>query len=257
MAQVLTDHGPEALNYSPNPGITELREFLATRMARIERIRCSPEEILVCSGGLEGIRHCFNALTNPGDPVLFEDPTYMVALQVCRELAGIPVGVSSDDAGMIPEALDDTALRLAREGRPARILYVGPSFPEPDGPHLEPQAAPRGAGSRGTPRPGGGRGPRLRRTPLRGRVAAVAQVARARAGDLRPHLLEDLRPRPAPRLGGGGPGPHRAPRAAEARHRPVLERAYPAARARLRQGRRAGRPGGAGRRISTGENATP
>ena len=133
MARVLTDHGPEALNYSPNPGITELREFLATRMARIERIRCTPEEILVCSGGLEGIRHAFNALINPGDPVLVEDPTYMVALQVCRELAGVPVGVASDDAGMIPEALDDTVRRLAREGRPPRVLYVGPSFQNPTG----------------------------------------------------------------------------------------------------------------------------
>ena len=133
MARVLRDHGPEALNYSPNPGISELREFLATRMARIERVHCRPEEILVCSGGLEGIRHAFNALTNPGDPVLFEDPTYMVALQVCRELAGIPVGVSSEDAGMIPEALDETVLRLAREGRPPRVLYVGPSFQNPTG----------------------------------------------------------------------------------------------------------------------------
>ena len=133
MARVLRDHGPEALNYSPNPGITELREYLARRMARMERVACSPEEILVCSGGLEGIRHCFNALTNPGDPVLFEDPTYMVALQVCRELAGVPIGVCSDDAGLNPDALDETAGRLAREGRRARVLYVGPSFQNPTG----------------------------------------------------------------------------------------------------------------------------
>ena len=133
MARVLRDHAPEALNYSPNPGITALREFLAERMARIEDIHCGPEEILVCSGGLEGIRHAFNALTNPGDPVLFEDPTYMVALQVCRELGGVPTGVTSDEAGMIPEALDETAARLAREGRPARVLYVGPSFQNPTG----------------------------------------------------------------------------------------------------------------------------
>lgn len=133
MARVLRDHAPEALNYSPNPGITELREFLAARMARIEDVRCDPEEILVCSGGLEGIRHAFNALTNPGDPVLVEDPTYMVALQVCRELGGIPIGVGSDDAGLNPDALDDTAARLAREGRPARVLYVGPSFQNPTG----------------------------------------------------------------------------------------------------------------------------
>ena len=133
MARVFRDHAPEALNYSPNPGITALREFLAARMARIEDIRCNPEEILVCSGGLEGIRHSFNALANPGDPVLVEDPTYMVALQVCRELGGTPTGVPGDAEGMIPEALDETAARLLLEGRPARILYVGPTFNNPTG----------------------------------------------------------------------------------------------------------------------------
>ena len=133
MARVLRDHAPEALNYSPNPGITALREFLAARMARIEDIHADPEEILVCSGGLEGIRHAFNALVNPGDPVLVEDPTYMVALQVCRELGGVPTGIPSDDDGLLPEALDETAARLAREGRPARVLYVGPTFNNPTG----------------------------------------------------------------------------------------------------------------------------
>ena len=133
MARVLRDHAPEALNYSPNPGITELREFLAERMARLEDIHCNPEEVLVTSGGLEGIRHAFNALVNPGDPVLVEDPTYMVALQVCCELGGVPTGLPSDGAGVIPEALDETAAGLARRGRPARILYVGPSFQNPTG----------------------------------------------------------------------------------------------------------------------------
>lgn len=134
MARVFRDHAPEALNYSPNPGITALRAFLAERMARIENIHCDPEEILVCSGGLEGIRHAFNALLNPGDPVLVEDPTYMVALQVCRELGGIPAGIPGDDDGMIPEALDETAAGIARAGGPAaRILYVGPSFQNPTG----------------------------------------------------------------------------------------------------------------------------
>ena len=133
MARVLADHAPEALNYSPNPGITALREFLAARMAERENIHCGPEEILVCSGGLEGIRHAFNALLNPGDPLLVEDPTYMVALQVCHELGGAPTGVPSDDEGVIPAALDETAAGLARRGRPARVFYVGPSFQNPTG----------------------------------------------------------------------------------------------------------------------------
>ena len=134
MAQVLTDHAPEALNYSPNPGITPPSRVPSRRGWPASRTSTAvPRRSSSCSGGLEGIRHAFNALTNLGDPVLLEDPTYMVALQVCRELGGIPTGVPGDAEGMIPEALDETAARLAREGRPSRILYVGPTFNNPTG----------------------------------------------------------------------------------------------------------------------------
>ena len=133
MERVLRDHAPEALNYSPNPGISALREFLAERMARIEKITCGPDEILVSSGGVEGIRHALNALLNPGDPLLVEDPTYVAALQICRELGAIPVPVASDEHGMIPESLDEAARRLAGTGRPARLLYAGPTFQNPTG----------------------------------------------------------------------------------------------------------------------------
>lgn len=133
MARVLRDHAPEALNYSPNPGIGPLREFLAERTRRVEGIACRPDHILVTSGGVEGIRHALNALLDPGDPLLVEDPTYVAALQICCELGAVPVPVGSDDDGLIPESLDEAARRLARTGRPARLLYAGPAFQNPTG----------------------------------------------------------------------------------------------------------------------------
>ena len=133
MDRVLREHGREALNYSPNPGITPLREFLAQRMQRVESVDCAADEILVTSGGLEGIRHALNALLDPGDPVLVEEATYMVALQVARELNAAPAPVRGDAGGMLPDALDAACRRLAAEGRPARLLYAVPSFSNPTG----------------------------------------------------------------------------------------------------------------------------
>ena len=133
MARVLREHAPESLNYSPNPGLTPLREFLAARMERIEGIACRPEEILVTSGGVEGIRHALNALLDPGEPLLVEDPTYMVALQIARELDAVPSPVAGDREGLLPESLDEVCGRLAAEGRRARLLYACPSFSNPTG----------------------------------------------------------------------------------------------------------------------------
>ena len=133
MERVLRDHAPEALNYSPNPGIGTLREFLAERTGRLESFPCRPEEVLVTSGGVEGIRHVLNALLDPGDPLLVEDPTYVATLQICRELGAVPLPVASDDDGMIPESLDEAVRRAAAGGRPARLLYAGPAFQNPTG----------------------------------------------------------------------------------------------------------------------------
>ena len=133
MERVLRDHARESLNYSPNPGITPLREFLAERMERIESVPCRAEEVLVVSGGVEGIRHVTNALLDPGDPLLVEDPTYMVALQIARELGAAPVPVRGDRDGPIPESLDEVCAGLTASGRRPRLLYANPTFSNPTG----------------------------------------------------------------------------------------------------------------------------
>ncbi len=133
MSRVLAEHAPEALNYSPNPGVTALREFLADRTARLESVEARPDEVLVVSGGVEGIRHALNALCDPGDPLLVEDPTYLATLHIARELGLRPVAVTSDRDGLIPEALDEAVGRLAAEGTAPKVLYANPTYSNPTG----------------------------------------------------------------------------------------------------------------------------
>ena len=133
MERVLDRHTPEALNYSPNLGVTALREFLADRMGRVEGASVTPEEILVCSGGVEGIRHAVTALCDPGDALLVEDPTYLSVLHIARELDLAPTPVATDDDGPIPEALLEAARRPGPSGRRPQAFYVGPAFQNPTG----------------------------------------------------------------------------------------------------------------------------
>lgn len=133
MERVLARHTPEALNYSPNLGVTALREFLADRMGRVEGASVAPEEILVCSGGVEGIRHAVTALCDPGDALLVEDPTYLSVLHIARELDLAPTPVATDDHGPIPEALLEAARRPGPSGRRPQAFYVGPAFQNPTG----------------------------------------------------------------------------------------------------------------------------
>lgn len=133
MHRVLTDHAPEALNYSPNPGVTALREYLAARMERIESVPTTTEEVIVTSGGVEAIRHSVNTLCDPGDALLVEDPTYVSALQICRALDVVPVPVAADADGPLPEALLEATRRPAPSGRAPAVLYVGPTFQNPSG----------------------------------------------------------------------------------------------------------------------------
>ena len=133
MERVLARHTPEALNYSPNLGVTALREFLADRMGRVEGASVTPEEILVCSGGVEGIRHAVTALCDPGDALLVEDPTYLSVLHIARELDLAPTPVATDDDGPIPDALVEAARRPGPSGRRPQAFYVGPAFQNPTG----------------------------------------------------------------------------------------------------------------------------
>jgi 2-aminoadipate transaminase len=133
MDRVLRDEGRAALNYGPNPGFSKLREWIAQRMGSHENVAVLPENILVASGGVEGLNLTAMALVDPGDTVLVEAPTYMMALHVFRAHEARIVSVPTDEGGLDTDALEARLVELSKKGVTPKLIYLNPSFQNPSG----------------------------------------------------------------------------------------------------------------------------
>jgi 2-aminoadipate transaminase len=133
MDRVLPDDGRAALNYGPNPGFSKLREWIAQRMDSHEKVALSPESILVASGGVEGLNLTAMALVDPGDTVLVEAPTYMMALHIFRAYEARIVAVPTDAGGLDTDALEARLVELSKRGVTPKLIYLNPSFQNPSG----------------------------------------------------------------------------------------------------------------------------
>lgn len=119
--------GASALQYGLTEGYLPLREQLCERMAA-KQMHVNPEQMILTTGSQQAIDLLVGVLTEPGDAVLVEKPTYLASLQVFA-LHGLKViAAESDEDGIIPE----DAERLIREHRP-RLLYAVPTFGNPTG----------------------------------------------------------------------------------------------------------------------------
>lgn len=79
--------------YTPNAGIPELREAIAAKLKRENRVSVDPEQVLVTSGASEALHIALMALVNPGDEVLIPDPGFVSYAPLTRAAGGKPVGV--------------------------------------------------------------------------------------------------------------------------------------------------------------------
>jgi DNA-binding transcriptional MocR family regulator len=66
---------PEESRWLPL-GYRPLREFIARKLADDAGIACSPDEILITSGSLQGLDLVNHVLLSPGDTVIVEQMTY-------------------------------------------------------------------------------------------------------------------------------------------------------------------------------------
>lgn len=119
--------GTSALQYGLTEGYLPLREQLCVRMAQ-KGMNVQPEEMIITTGSQQAISLLVQVLTEPGDTVLVERPTYLACLQVF-ELHGLKVvAAESDEHGMIPEDVE----RLVRLHKP-KFMYAVPTFGNPTG----------------------------------------------------------------------------------------------------------------------------
>ncbi len=118
-----------ALQYASSEGLPELRQWVATEMAK-QGAHISPDQVLITTGSQQGLDLIAKVLIDKGAPVLVETPTYLGALQAFTPMQPRIDSVASDDEGVLPDAL-----RAQLEGmkEPARFMYLLPNFQNPTG----------------------------------------------------------------------------------------------------------------------------
>lgn len=119
--------GTGALQYGLTEGYLPLREQLCARMA-VKGMSVTPDEMILTTGSQQAIDLLIGVLTEPGDVILVEKPTYLASLQVFA-LHGLKVvAAESDEDGIIPEAAEE----LIKQHGP-KLLYAVPTFGNPTG----------------------------------------------------------------------------------------------------------------------------
>ncbi|MEO8627168.1 MAG: PLP-dependent aminotransferase family protein [Betaproteobacteria bacterium] len=112
-------------------GYRPLREFIARKLAADAGITCSPEQILITSGSLQGLDLVNQILTSPGDTVIVEQMTYGGAITRLKRLNVNIVGVEVDHDGLSSIALAATLSDLKRQGITPKYIYTIPTVQNP------------------------------------------------------------------------------------------------------------------------------
>ncbi|MFJ6579488.1 PLP-dependent aminotransferase family protein [Streptomyces sp. NPDC091368] len=125
--RVLAENPQHALQYSTTEGDPELRTAVAARLSA-RGLPTDADDLLVTTGSQQALTLLTTALVEPGSVVLVEDPCYLAALQTFGFAGARVVPVPTDDQGLVPEALEEIAVR-----EKATLLYIVPTFQNPTG----------------------------------------------------------------------------------------------------------------------------
>ncbi|MGI8631248.1 MAG: PLP-dependent aminotransferase family protein [Solirubrobacterales bacterium] len=132
MTRVAHESVAAALQYGPTDGFEETKRCAAEVMAA-EGMRVDPDDILITTGGQQGLDLVAKTLINPGDVILCEAPTYPGAIPTFSAYQAEVIQVDTDDEGMQVDLLVETIERLAAEGRVPKLIYSIPTFQNPAG----------------------------------------------------------------------------------------------------------------------------
>jgi 2-aminoadipate transaminase len=116
------------LQYGVERGDGHLRAALADFLSRHYGAPVDGERLLISNGNSQAIDLCCGALTEPGDVVFVEEPTYFLALQIFADHGLRVVGIPVDDDGIRIDALEE---QLAEHS--PRLLYCIPTGHNPTG----------------------------------------------------------------------------------------------------------------------------
>ncbi len=111
----------------PVAGMPELREAIAARAKQDHQISVKPENILVTTGGQEGLFLVISALLNPGDEILVPDPRYTSYDEAVSHAGGVMVSVPTYPEDAFDVRPEEVEKRITPKTK--ALLLVTPSNP--------------------------------------------------------------------------------------------------------------------------------
>ena len=132
VAHMLRTRGLTALQYGSGQGDPTLREQILEVMA-LQGISAHADDIVVTTGSQQALDLVTRIFINPGDVVLAEAPSYVGALGVFAAYQAQVAHVTSDDDGLVPQALEERIIGLEAAGKRIKFLYSVPNFHNPAG----------------------------------------------------------------------------------------------------------------------------
>lgn len=127
---------PGLLNYTRPQGWPPLTAAMQ-KMLEAQGVKCSTDNILVTSGGMEALSMAAQLTLNEGDTVLVESPAFPGAISTFKLLGANVVHVECDKDGMIPDRLKE-----AIQAHKPKLVSLMPDFLNPSGATLSAERRP-------------------------------------------------------------------------------------------------------------------
>jgi 2-aminoadipate transaminase len=118
-----------AFQYAPTKGLAGALGALASRLDSLQGHRPGDDELMITSGGIEGLELIGKSFLDAGDIVIVEGPTYLGAIMAFRSFEADVLAVPMDEHGLDVDALAET---LGNGVRP-KLLYTIPDHQNPAG----------------------------------------------------------------------------------------------------------------------------
>lgn len=119
----------ESLQYSVTEGYRPLRETTKKRLKEEFGIGRDFDDVIITTGGQQGLSMTPQVLVNPGDTVIVESPSFVSGIIAMKSAGAHVVGIEMDDEGIMMDKLED-AIRTEKN---VKLLYLIPTFQNPRG----------------------------------------------------------------------------------------------------------------------------
>lgn len=116
------------MKHQPNSvmGNGLLREQIANYLRVVRGVKCTADQVMICSGSQQAMFLALKLLVDPGDPIITEEPGYQ----------GIDGAIAAVGASKVPAQVDEQGIRLEdglQMAPDARVVMLTPSRNHPLG----------------------------------------------------------------------------------------------------------------------------